>query len=210
MENTAPSRSHQSSADITGSADRLAEFIRSTWKSLRSTPLMVWMQQPMRLEPVTRRMASMPKSATSLPPRSISVGPILISVSKAPRPTAQPVKPMPQPRAPIRPMPEARKTARPALDRVRMLLPTAEWIRRPLQGRSATELVDLARRHECPQCHGIKFRRSRPRSVEWVLCLARVFPYRCYSCNRRFFGLSLDRDLAGHRRETNSSLWYNH
>jgi hypothetical protein len=210
MENTAPNRSHQSSADIMRSADSVAEFIRSTWKSLRSTPLMMWMRHPMRLGRVTKRVASMPKSATSLPSRSISVGPILTSLSKAPRAAAEPMKPMPQPRAPIRPVPETRTTGRLPLDRVRPLFPTAEWIPKPLQGRSATELVDLARRHECPQCHGIKFRRSRPRSVEWVLCLARVFPYRCYSCNRRFFGLSLDRNPAGQRRETNHSLWYHH
>jgi hypothetical protein len=210
MENTAPNRSHQSSADIMRSAESVAELMRSAWKSMRSKPLMLWMRQPMRLGPVTKRLASMPKPARSGPTRSISMGPILISVSKAPRGFAEPTKPMPQPRTPIRPMPQTPTTARLSLERMRLLLPAAEWIRKPLQGRSATELVDLARRHECPQCHGIKFRRSRPRSVEWVLCLARVFPYRCYSCNRRFFGLSLDRDPAGHRRETDSSLWYNH
>lgn len=209
MEHTAPNRSHRSSAVILRSADSVAELIGSAWKSLRSAPLIAWMRQPMQPGPVTKRIASMPKSAGSLPTRSISMGPILISVSKAPRPAAEPMKPLPQPRTPTRPMPEAVATARPALERMLLLLPKAEWIR-PLQGRSAAELVDLARRHECPQCHGVKFRRSRPRSVEWVLCLARVFPYRCYSCNRRFFGLSLDRDPAGHRRETGSSLWYNH
>ncbi len=210
MENTAPSRSHQSSADIMRSADSAARSIRSAWKSLRATPLMVWMRQPMRLGRVTRRIASTPKSSAPLPPRSISVGPMLTNLSEAPRAAAQPMKPVPQPRTPTRPMPEARTTRRLSLERMRLLFPTAEWVRKPLQGRSATELVELARRHECPQCHGIKFRRSRPRSVEWVLCLARVVPYRCYSCNRRFFGLSLDRDPAGHRRETNSSLWYTH
>ena len=210
MENTAPNRSHQSSADIMRSAESVAELIRSAWKSLRSTPLMVWLRQPMRLGPVTKHIASMPNPATSLPLRSISVGPLLISVSKAPMPAAEPMKPMPLPRTPVRSTPETRTTGRLSLERMRLLIPTAEWIRKPLQGRSTTELVELARRHECPQCHGIKFRRSRPRSVEWVLCLARVFPYRCYSCNRRFFGLSLDRDPAGHRRETDSSLWYTH
>lgn len=210
MENAASSRSHQRSADIARSVENLADLIRLARKSLGSTPLLVWMRQPMRLGPVTKRIASMPKSATSLPPGSISVGPMLISVSEAPRPATEPMKPMPQPQTPTRPIPEVRTTGRLSLERMRLLFPTAEWIRKPLQGRSATELVDLARRHECPQCHGIKFRRSRPRSVEWVLCLARVFPYRCYSCNRRFFGLSLDRDPAEHRRETDTSLWYTH
>lgn len=148
MENAAPSRLHQRSATITRSVDSLAELIRSAWKSLRSTPPMVSMRQPMRLGPATKRIASMPKSARSLP--------------------------------------------------ARLFFPTA------------AELVDLARRHECPQCHGIKFRGSRPRNVEWVLCLACVFPYRCYSCNRRFFGLCLERDPTGHRRETDTSLWYTH
>jgi hypothetical protein len=159
---------------------------------------------------VTKRTASMPKPAASSSPRSIWVGPILISVSKAPRLAAEPRKPVPQPRAPIRPIPEAPSTGRLSLERMRLLVRAAEWIRIPLQGRSATEWVEMAHRHECPQCHGIKFRRSRPRSVEWVLSLARVFPYRCYSCNRRFFGLSLDRNPDGHRRETDSSLWYTH
>ena len=53
-------------------------------------------------------------------------------------------------------------------------------------------LSQATRRHNCPHCHGHQFRRSHPRSVEWLLCLVRVIPYRCYCCNHRFFGLLLD------------------
>jgi transposase-like protein len=57
---------------------------------------------------------------------------------------------------------------------------------------SLSEIARSTHRHHCPHCRNHNFRRSRPRSVEWVLCIARVIPYRCYSCNRRFFGLALD------------------
>ena len=60
------------------------------------------------------------------------------------------------------------------------------------QAPSIAELTQRTHRHHCPHCRNRNFRRSRPRSVEWVLCIARVIPYRCYSCNRRFFGLALD------------------
>lgn len=57
---------------------------------------------------------------------------------------------------------------------------------------SLTNICQVTRRHSCPYCHGHQFRRSRPRSVEWLLCLLRVIPYRCYCCNHRFFGLLID------------------
>lgn len=57
---------------------------------------------------------------------------------------------------------------------------------------SLANISHVTRRHSCPYCHGHQFRRSRPRSVEWVLCLVRVIPYRCYCCNHRFFGLLID------------------
>lgn len=71
-------------------------------------------------------------------------------------------------------------------------LPDASETRRAFHLPSFAQLIELTHRHRCPYCRRHQFRRSRPRSVEWVLCLARVVPYRCYCCNHRFFGLVLD------------------
>jgi hypothetical protein len=204
MENAASNRSHERSA-VT-----VSELIGSTWKSLWSTPVMVWMRQPIRPGSVSGWVESMRKSARSLSRRSISMGPIVVRVRKPLRRAAEPIEPMRSSVAPIHATPKSPAITRPAFEPMRPLRPKAEWIRNPLRGVHTTELVDLARRHECPRCHGCKFRRSRPRSVEWVLSLVRVVPYRCYSCNWRFFGLSLERDPAGRERETGTSLWYNH
>jgi len=57
---------------------------------------------------------------------------------------------------------------------------------------SLADIVEITHRHRCPRCASERFRRSRPRSAEWLLCLVRVVPYRCYSCNQRFFGLALE------------------
>jgi hypothetical protein len=67
------------------------------------------------------------------------------------------------------------------------------------QAPSMEQLIERTRRHRCPHCHGRDFRRSRPRSVEWFLCAVRVIPYRCYSCNRRFFGMALNSRLFPER-----------
>jgi hypothetical protein len=205
MENTAPSRSHERAADT------MAELIGSAWKSLQATPAMAWLRQPMRPGTLSGWAESMRKSARSLSARSIPKRPIRMPAPEPLRRAAsellQPVRPFV---APVRPMPTGPKTAQPALERLRLLLPKAEWIRNPLRDASVAEIVELARRHECPRCHGCKFRRSRPRSVEWLLCLARVVPYRCYSCNWRFFGLSVEPDPVGLERETETSLWYTH
>lgn len=64
---------------------------------------------------------------------------------------------------------------------------------------SMEQLIERTRRHRCPHCHGRDFRRSRPRSVECFLCAVRVIPYRCYSCNRRFFGMALHTRLFPER-----------
>lgn len=205
MENTAPSGSHERTADT------MAEFIASTWKSLQSTPAMLWLRQPMRPGTVSAWAESMWKSSRSLSARSIPKRPIQMPAPEPLRRAAaesiQPVRPFV---APVRPMPAQPKTSQPTLERLRLLLPKAEWMRNPRRDASKAELVERVRRHECPRCHGCKFRRSRPRSVEWLLCLARVVPYRCYSCNWRFFGLSVEPDPVGQERGTETSLWYTH
>ena len=209
MENAAPSRSDQRSTVTLG------ELLESTWKSLWSTPVVMWMRQPMRRTSVSGWMESMRESTRSLAGRSISVGPIVVGVRKPLGRAAEPMKPIRPPVAPTptpltRPVFPPARPPRPesALKVSAATSPRTKWVRNPLPSVSANELMDLARRHECPRCHGGKFRRSRPRSVEWLLSLVRVFPYRCYSCNWRFFGLSLERDSVGRERETQTSLWY--
>jgi hypothetical protein len=205
MENTAPSRSHQRAADT------MAELIGSAWKSLQSTPAIVWLSQPMRSRTVTGWVESMRKSARSVSTRSAPKG---AKPMHAPQPflraAVEPIQSARPFAAPVHPIETVPKTAQPTLERLRLLLPKVARLRNPLRDASIAELVDLARRHECPRCHGAKFRRSRPRSVEWLICLARVVPYRCYSCNWRFFGLSVEHDPVGQERETETSLWYTH
>lgn len=92
---------------------------------------------------------------------------------------------------------------RSAVDLVSRYMPRAAvWVADVFarwQPPSMEQLIERTRRHRCPHCHGRDFRRSRPRSVEWFLCAVRVIPYRCYSCNRRFFGMALNTRLFPER-----------
>jgi predicted Zn-ribbon and HTH transcriptional regulator len=45
----------------------------------------------------------------------------------------------------------------------------------------------------CPQCHSKRIRRSRRKGVieRWILAMLFVRPYRCGSCDLRFFRWSI-------------------
>ncbi len=94
MENAAPSRSDQRSTVTLG------ELLESTWKSLWSTPVVMWMRQPMRRTSVSGWMESMRESTRSLAGRSISVGPIVVGVRRPLEGAAEPMKPIRPPVAP--------------------------------------------------------------------------------------------------------------
>lgn len=190
MGNTMSDDAHERTAEFDGG------FIESKRRSLWWTSLMVWMREPMRPISAPEWIRAMRKSA-----RLMSMGPTMVRMRNPLLRTAEVMEPA---RKSLEVKDPKAMMARTAAQ------PTVEEMRQPLLPMSLAELVDLTRRHECPHCHGRGFRRSRPRSVEWLLSLVRVIPYRCYSCNHRFFGLSIERDPAGRVREFGTSLWYTH
>lgn len=139
--------------------------------SQKSLGMMRWMLQPMRGVPMgqfmDRSMKAVRKSLGSTPARRWTR------------------KPKRQTLAPA--------TERTASKRLWLRITRAmAWVPQNLRSLPIAEMVERTRRHRCPYCHGHEFRRSRPRSVEGLLCLVRVIPYRCLECNRRFFGLELE------------------
>jgi DNA-directed RNA polymerase subunit RPC12/RpoP len=64
----------------------------------------------------------------------------------------------------------------------------------------ATTNADRTRR--CPYCNSAELRRSRTRSLERLLRLARIRPYRCDACDARFYARDIASPVVG--RETAS------
>jgi len=62
----------------------------------------------------------------------------------------------------------------------------------------ATTNADRTRR--CPYCNSAELRRSRTRTFERLLRLARIRPYRCDDCYARFYARDIAPSLVG--RET--------
>jgi len=48
---------------------------------------------------------------------------------------------------------------------------------------------------QCPNCESTRIRRSWPRAVDKILFPAYIKPYRCESCNKRFYSLKRVNEL---------------